>query len=141
VHVPSHELDFQRHMSWSVLCSVRWEVIVHFVDIGGIVDHHCLNLLFINYYNLHKEHFIYIFYINLHCITISLVRKTQLTKAINIHLVGKTTKLSNKVQNSIWNLKNKYQDRNVLKSSLASHWFLYWNRIKMIFLLFPQFSM
>jgi hypothetical protein len=22
------------------------EVIVHFVDIGGIVDHHCLNFLF-----------------------------------------------------------------------------------------------
>jgi hypothetical protein len=25
----------------------RWEVIAHCVDIGGIVDHHCLNFLFI----------------------------------------------------------------------------------------------
>jgi hypothetical protein len=34
---------------------LRWEVIVAFVDIGGIVDHHCLNFLFIikntHYYN------------------------------------------------------------------------------------------
>jgi hypothetical protein len=27
---------------------LRWEVIVGFVDIGGIDDHHCLNFLFIN---------------------------------------------------------------------------------------------
>jgi hypothetical protein len=26
---------------------LRWEVIVCFVYIGGIVDHHCLNFLFI----------------------------------------------------------------------------------------------
>ena len=26
---------------------LRWEVIVNFVDIGGINDHHCLNFLFI----------------------------------------------------------------------------------------------
>ena len=25
-----------------------WEVLVRFVDIGGIVDHHCLNFLFID---------------------------------------------------------------------------------------------
>ena len=30
-----------------VLCvQLRWEVIVHFVDICGIDDHHCLNFLF-----------------------------------------------------------------------------------------------
>ena len=28
--------------------SILWEVIVCFVDIDGIVDHHCLNFLFIN---------------------------------------------------------------------------------------------
>ena len=40
-------LNFQ-HMSWSFLWSnfSRWEVIVWFVDIGGIAGHHCLNLLF-----------------------------------------------------------------------------------------------
>ena len=26
---------------------MSWEVIVHFVNIGGIVHHHCLNFLFI----------------------------------------------------------------------------------------------
>jgi hypothetical protein len=31
-------------VSWSLLR----EVVVHFLDIGGIVDHHCLNFLFIN---------------------------------------------------------------------------------------------
>ena len=30
-----------------VFNELRWEVIVCFVDIGGIVDHHCLNFLFI----------------------------------------------------------------------------------------------
>ena len=27
---------------------LRWEKIVHFAEIGGIVDHHCLNFIFIN---------------------------------------------------------------------------------------------
>jgi hypothetical protein len=30
-----------------VFSELRSEVIVHFVDVGGIVDHHCLNFLFI----------------------------------------------------------------------------------------------
>jgi hypothetical protein len=48
IHV--YGLDFQHHMSWSLFCSVseRWEVIVRFIDIDGIVDHHWLNFLFIN---------------------------------------------------------------------------------------------
>ena len=28
-----------------------WEVTVHFVDIGDIVDHHCLNFLFTTPYD------------------------------------------------------------------------------------------
>ena len=50
VPVPSQDLDFKCHMSWSFfLCSLSsgWKVIVPFVDIGGIDDHHCLNFLFI----------------------------------------------------------------------------------------------
>ena len=35
VLIPSQDLDFQRHMSWS------------FVDIVGIDNHHCFNVLFI----------------------------------------------------------------------------------------------
>ena len=31
------------------LNELNWEVVVHFVDIGGIVDHHCLNFLFIKH--------------------------------------------------------------------------------------------
>ena len=51
VPVPSQDLNFERHMSWSffVLSEWRGEMIVGFVDIGGIVDHHCLNFLFIRY--------------------------------------------------------------------------------------------
>jgi hypothetical protein len=36
-------------MFWFLLHSKRGIVIVRFVDIGGIVDHHCLNYLFIIY--------------------------------------------------------------------------------------------
>jgi hypothetical protein len=37
---------FQSHMSWCFLVSIglSWEVIVRFVDIGGTVVHHCVNL-------------------------------------------------------------------------------------------------
>lgn len=44
-------MDLQRHMSWPFLCSVVWDwVIVRFLNIGGIVTHHCLNLIFITTY-------------------------------------------------------------------------------------------
>jgi hypothetical protein len=33
-------------MVFSMFICLRWEMIVHFVDIGGIVDHQCLNFLF-----------------------------------------------------------------------------------------------
>ena len=47
-------LDFQGYMSWyfSVFNELRREVFVRFVDIGGIVNHHCLNFLFIIQSNL-----------------------------------------------------------------------------------------
>ena len=47
--VPSQYIDFQRYMSWSLLWSVilRSDVIVCFVDIDEIADHHGLNLHFI----------------------------------------------------------------------------------------------
>jgi len=34
-------------MVYFMFSVLRWEVIVRFVDIGEIVDHHCLNFLFI----------------------------------------------------------------------------------------------
>jgi len=43
----SQDLDFQRHMLWSFCVQwvqLRSEVIVRFVDIGGIDDNHCLFL-------------------------------------------------------------------------------------------------
>jgi len=46
VPVSSQDMAFQPHMSWSVC--VQWEVIVYFVDIDGIVDHHRLKILYIN---------------------------------------------------------------------------------------------
>ena len=49
--VTSEDLYFERQMPWSpffLLTELRWEVIVHFVEIGGIVDHQsCLNVCFI----------------------------------------------------------------------------------------------
>jgi hypothetical protein len=39
-----------------VFNGLRWDVIVGFVDIGGIVDHHCLKLSFYGYDLIaHKE--------------------------------------------------------------------------------------
>jgi hypothetical protein len=35
-------------VAFYVIRKLRWEVIVSFVDIGGIVDHHCLYFLFYN---------------------------------------------------------------------------------------------
>ena len=48
---------WKSYMSWSFLefIGLRWEVIVHFVDIGGIVYHHCLDFLFI--IQCHQKHF------------------------------------------------------------------------------------
>jgi hypothetical protein len=41
VPVPSQDLDLQCHMSsFFMFSELRWEVIVHFVDIGEIDDHH-----------------------------------------------------------------------------------------------------
>jgi hypothetical protein len=40
------------HMPWFplfVLGELMWEVIACFADIGGIIDHHCLNFLIIMY--------------------------------------------------------------------------------------------
>ena len=37
-------------MSYIVFSELRREVIFHFVDIDGIVNHHCLNFLFISYF-------------------------------------------------------------------------------------------
>jgi hypothetical protein len=45
----SQYLDLQRYMPWSLLWSVilRSDVVVCFVDIDGIVDHHVLIFLYI----------------------------------------------------------------------------------------------
>ena len=62
VPVPSQYLDFQRFMSWSLLWSVilRSEVIVCFVDIEVIVDHHGLNfhVMVKNATNINKRVFL-----------------------------------------------------------------------------------
>jgi hypothetical protein len=43
--VQSQDMDIQSYKWWSfcVFNGLRLVVIVRFVDIGGIVDHHCLN--------------------------------------------------------------------------------------------------
>ena len=42
--VQIHDSDFQRLFVFS---EVRWEVITHFVNIGRIVDYHCLDVLLV----------------------------------------------------------------------------------------------
>jgi hypothetical protein len=48
---------FQRHMSWCFFVfsekvrGERWEVIVRFANISGIVDHYCLNIKMIKFTN------------------------------------------------------------------------------------------
>jgi hypothetical protein len=44
----NHNMGFQGHMMCSFCIQwvqLRWEVLVRFVDIGGIDDHHCLKSL------------------------------------------------------------------------------------------------
>jgi hypothetical protein len=55
VSVPSQDMDFQRHMVWHFFAfnDLRWKIIVRFVDIGGIVDHHYSNIIII--YNGHTQ--------------------------------------------------------------------------------------
>ena len=46
--IPSLDLDFQCHMSCFIVFSeLMCVVTVHFVDIGGIVYHLCLTIIFI----------------------------------------------------------------------------------------------
>jgi hypothetical protein len=47
VSVPSQAQDFEHHTSLSFCIQLRWEVIVLYVVIGGIDDHHSLICLFI----------------------------------------------------------------------------------------------
>ena len=49
--VPRKDQNFLCHMLWSFVCSMIWgeRWLLIFVDIGGIVDHHCSNFLFINF--------------------------------------------------------------------------------------------
>jgi hypothetical protein len=58
VPVPSQDLDFQCHMSWSlfVFSEINRKVIVPCVDIDGFDDQHCLNFLSIrNMCNIGKQ--------------------------------------------------------------------------------------
>ena len=50
--VPSQDLDFNVicHAPLFVFSQLRREVIVSFDDIGGIVDHHCLDFHFLRIY-------------------------------------------------------------------------------------------
>ena len=56
---PIQDLDFKHHIScFFVFSELRSEVIVCFVDIGGIVDHHYLNFLLIIHWQL-KTYIVY----------------------------------------------------------------------------------
>jgi hypothetical protein len=57
MRVPCQNLRFHRHMSCMVffVCVkwFEWGVVIRFVDVDGIVDHHSLNFLFIINRNSH----------------------------------------------------------------------------------------
>ena len=42
-----HGFPTDMSLATCVFSGLRWEEIVSFVNIGGIIDHHCLNFLFI----------------------------------------------------------------------------------------------
>jgi len=46
---PGHRFLMPYGHGLFMLNSLRREIVNHFVDIGRIVEHHCLNFLFINY--------------------------------------------------------------------------------------------
>jgi hypothetical protein len=87
VPVQSQDLDFQRHMLWSpVLCSVHrgegwllvllilvelFTITVCLVDIGGIVDHHCLFCWY--WWNCWPSLFVLLILVELLTITVCLV--------------------------------------------------------------------
>ena len=48
-HKPGPDFPTSYVVVFFMICELRREVVVHFVDIGGIVDHRCLNFLFINF--------------------------------------------------------------------------------------------
>jgi hypothetical protein len=58
VPIISQDLEFQCHVLCSFYAiSFMWEVIVRFADIGGIVDHQCLNFPFIiDWYDSDQEY-------------------------------------------------------------------------------------
>ena len=77
LHIPSQDINYKRHMSWFFMFScLRWYVVVRFVDIGGIVDHHYLNSLLFCWYwwncwpSLFKLSFVLLILVELFTITI-----------------------------------------------------------------------
>ena len=56
VAVPTQNVHFQQHISWSFCiqrAQLRWDMTVWFVDIRGINDNHCLNLLLMMHINIY----------------------------------------------------------------------------------------
>jgi hypothetical protein len=47
--IPRQCLDLHQHTPWCafVVNDLMGELVHRFVDIGGIVDHHCLNFVFV----------------------------------------------------------------------------------------------
>ena len=69
----------QCRMSWSylllLLSEFRKEVIVRFVDIGGIVDHHCLEVIvhFVDISGIVDHHCLNFLFISLYCTRFSVI--------------------------------------------------------------------
>ena len=82
------------------VCALRWETIVHFVDIGGIVDQHCLNFLLFCWYqcrgivNYHCLNFLLLWWyqcrgiVNYHCLNFLLLCWYQCCGIVNYHCLN-----------------------------------------------------
>jgi hypothetical protein len=47
VHSPKHGFPMSYVLAFIMFSDLRSEVVVHFVNVGGIVDYHCIRFLFI----------------------------------------------------------------------------------------------
>ena len=81
----SKHLDFHRHISWSfssLFCFLSaLDVLVCFVDIGGIIHHCCLNFLF------RKNAFCVGFWIYLFFYVMAYIKREDLINEFNLHPV------------------------------------------------------
>jgi hypothetical protein len=116
----------------------RWEAIVHFVEFGGIVEHHSLNFLFIihlyNFENLKKMLLLHFFQFNVFLkVKKTIVSLWILFQNLNIKNGIKLNIVYYKVKKITW--KNN-SNRN--KGILCIYWIVYTKKSKLRWYIFRR---